>query len=158
MAEQFFCLRGPQTVNSDPWHREKQNCIYTHGACPSWTLQVKCAMWTSSTCWPCSAGSRSQFSKQETEHNTPHTWYQCTAYWIKLQKCFWKYRECYFLSKAVMYQERSQSDHISGTGKKDVRVNISNPFTCKHTPWNKPKMLIVFITLYYKQRLWSQRK
>lgn len=26
---------------------------------------------------------------------------------VKLLKCFWKYRECYFLSKAVMYQERS---------------------------------------------------
>lgn len=25
---------------------------------------------------------------------------------VKLLKCFWKYRECYFLSKAVMYQER----------------------------------------------------
>lgn len=88
MAEQFFCLRGPQTVNSDPWHREKQSWIYTHGARSSWTLQVKCAMWTSPTCWPCSAGYRSQFPKQETECNTTHPCYHCTGYWSQATEMF----------------------------------------------------------------------
>jgi len=69
----------PQTLNSDLSHKEKQSWIYIRGACCNRTLQVKCAMWTTSACWPCSAGFRSQFSKQDTVHITSYPYYHCTA-------------------------------------------------------------------------------
>lgn len=87
-ATQFFCLGGPQTLNTDLSHKEKQRWIYIHGACYNWTLQVKCATWTTSTCWLCSTGSRSQISKQDTVHITPHPCYHCTAYQSQATKMF----------------------------------------------------------------------
>ena len=38
---------------------------------------------------------------------------------VKLLKHFQEYGECYFLSIAVVYQERLYAANISGTGKKD---------------------------------------
>lgn len=87
-AMQFFCLGGPQTLNSNLSHTEKQSWIYIHGACCNWTLQVKGAMWTTSACWPCSAGSRSQFSEQDTVRITPHPYYHCTTYWRQATEMF----------------------------------------------------------------------
>lgn len=48
---------------------------------------------------------------------------------VKLLKCFQEHKECYYLSIAVMYQKRLQADNISGTGRKDGRVNVSKSFS-----------------------------
>lgn len=97
-AIQFFCLRGPQTLNSDLSHKINKSWIYIHGTYVA-TGHCRWSMQWNNLCMLtmlCSIQMPVSKARDYISPLTPTTTVLLIK--VKLLKCFQEHKGCYFHS------------------------------------------------------------